>query len=327
MGFVNIAVQGGSALIGAGASIYGNSLMAGAAGEAAGVQTDALGRSSTELRTAGRDALAYLDPYRQYGLNAGSSLQDALYSPEQKMQQLDTQKASLEGEVARLQSQIPKWESYKILTGKNASERRAAEFTAESSAIQQKVAEAQAKLDTFNKTYDSQKASAGKPAQIQESPWYQFQADLLNRSMDRSMSAQGLTGSGAALEERRRGLIELGAGETERQFGRLKGMYDVGANAANVGAGVITGTAQGIANNTTAAGQANAQGIMGVAGANRDMVNGISNAVTGAVGAGLNYSQFSKLIAANAGRTAGTTNNNTMQIQGDKPEYGPITYP
>ena len=76
--------------------------------------------------------------------------------------------------------------------------------------------------------------------------------------------------------------------------------------------------------------QANAQGIMGVAGANRDMVNGISNAVTGAVGAGLNYAQFNKLIAANAGRTAGTagtTNNNTMQIQGDKPEYGPITYP
>jgi len=100
-------------------------------------------------------------------------------------------------------------------------------------------------------------------------------------------------------------LIELGAGETERQFGRLKGMYDVGANAASVGAGTITGTAQGIANNTTAQGQAQAQGIVGVAGANANMVNGIANSVTGAVGAGLNYAQFSKLIAANAGRGGG----------------------
>ena len=232
-----------AAVVAAGAATYAGSQQASAAKDASGTMTDALGRSSTELRAAGKDALAYLDPFRQYGLNAGSSLQDALYSPQQKMQQLDTQKAALEGEVARLQSQVPSWDNYKILTGKNASERRAAEFTAENSAAQQRVAEAQAKLDTFNKTYESQKSSASKPSQIQESPWYQFQADLLNRSMDRSMSAQGLTGSGAALEERRRGLIELGAGETERQFGRLKGMYDVGANAASVGAGTITGTA------------------------------------------------------------------------------------
>lgn len=291
-----------AAVVGAGASIYAGSQQAGAARDASGAMTDAYGRATNVSVAAQRDALSYLDPYRQYGLNAGSSLQDALYSPQQKIQQLDTQRASLEGEVARLQSLVPKWETYGNLTGKNASERKAAEFTAEQNLALQKVAEAQSKLDTFNKQYEVQKAQANQPAaKIQESPWYQFQADLLNRSMDRSMAAQGLTGSGAAMEERRVGLLQLGATETENQFSRLKGLYDVGANAASVGAGVITGTAQSIANNTIGAGQAQAQGYMGVAGANADMAKGVANSLTGAVGQGLNYTQFQNLIAANRG--------------------------
>ena len=299
MSFVAIAV-GGSALLGAGASIYAGSQQASAAAGASAAQQDAANLAAQTSIAGGRDALAYLDPYRQYGLNAGSSLQAALYSPQQQQQQLDTQRASLQSEVDRLKALAPKWETYQILTGKRASERRASMFTQENQIAQQKIAEAEAKLKSFDANLPRLQAQLNQPApKIEASPWYQFQADLLNRSQDRAFAARGLTGSGFEAEERRRGLIELGAGETERQFARLKGLYDVGANAANAGAGAITGTAQSVSNNQLAAGQAQAQGLLGVAGANANAASGVANAATGAVGAGLNYYQFQNLINAN----------------------------
>ncbi len=304
MSFAIVAVAGVSAAVSAGASIYGSTQQASAAKGAAAAQADAYSLANSTTMAGGRDALAYLDPFRQYGLNAGASLQDALYSPEQKTQQLATQRAQLEGEVARLKALAPNWDTYQVLTGKNASERRASLFTAELDTSNRRIAEAQAKLKTFNAQSAAQ--PPGQGASIQASPWYQFQADLLNRSQDRAFAARGLTGSGFEAEERRRGLIELGAGETERQFGRLKGLYDVGANAANAGAGSITGTSQAIANNQIGAGQAQAQGLIGVAGANANAAYGVSNSLNSAVGTGLNYYQFKNLIAANKPTTVPT---------------------
>lgn len=318
MSFVAVATAvGGTALLGAGASIYGGMQQASAAKGASAAQQDAYSLANQTTIAGGRDALAYLDPFRQYGLNAGSSLQQALYSPQQQMQQMDTQKAALQGEVDRLKALAPKWDTYQVLTGKNASERRASMFTQENQIAQQKIAEAQSKLDTFNKQYEMAKTQAAQPAaKIQESPWYQFQADLLNRGMDRSMAAQGLTGSGAALEERRMGLLQLGAQETENQFNRMAHLYDVGANAASTGAGVMTGAAQNIAQNQIASGQAQAQGIMGVAGANAGMATGIANSISGAVGMGLQYNQFENLINANKGSgVAGSNAQNAQRTQ------------
>ena len=308
MSFVAIAI-GGSAVLGAGASIYAGSQQASAAGNAANAQVDAQGRAITTNLAGQSQALAYLDPFRQYGLNAGSSLQAALYSPQQQMQQLDTQKAALEGEVARLQSLAPRWEDQPILTGKNASERRAQNFQTELAQSNAKVREAQAKLETFNKSYETSKAQAQQAGpKIQESPGYQFQADLLGRNMDRFNSARGLTGSGFEAEERRVGLLQLGATETENQFNRLKGIYDVGANASIAGAGAITGTAQNVGNLQVGQGQAQAQGYQGVAGANANAASGVANSATGAIGAGLNYYQFQNLIQSNnAGMTYSST--------------------
>lgn len=296
MAFVAIAI-GGSAAIGAGASIYSGSQMASAAKGASAAQQDAYSLANQTTIAGQRDALAYLDPFRQYGLNAGASLQEALYSPQQRQGQIESQRAALQGEVERLKALAPNWDTYQILTGKNASERRASMFTQENQIAQQKIREAEAKLATFEKQASAQ---SSQPApSIQESPWYQFQADLLSRNMDRAFAARGLTGSGFEAEERRRGLIELGAGETERQFGRLKGLYDVGAQSAQVGAGVVTGAAQTIAQNQVGAGQAQAQGIVGVAGANAGMATGIANSINSNLGLGLNYMQFQSLINAN----------------------------
>jgi hypothetical protein len=135
------------------------------------------------------------------------------------------------------------------------------------------------------------------------------------------MAARGLIGSGFEAEEKRRGLIELGAGETERQFNRLKGMYDVGANVSSQGAGVITGSSQQIAGLQSQYGQAQAQGILGVAGANIGMANGISNSLTGAAGMGLEYMQMEKLINANTPRTNNNDSSNSIRDAWSTPSY------
>jgi len=310
MSFVAVAI-GGSALIGAGASIYSSSQMAGAAKEGSAAQVDALNQAQKTTIAGGMEAQAYLDPFRQTGLNAGTSLQSALYSPEQRQQQIAAQRIQLQGEVDRLTALRPKWESYPILTGPKASERRFSQFTQESQIAVQKIAEAKAKLATFEKQVAAQPA-AGQGPSIQASPWYQFQADLLGRDLDRFNAARGLTGSGFEAEQRRTGLLQLGAQETENQFNRLAHLYDVGANAANAGAGAVTGTSQSLANLQVGAGQAQAAGIQGVAGANANLVSGIANSVTGAVGAGLNYLQFKNLIAANKPLPTGTVRDPVM---------------
>lgn len=314
MSFVAIAI-GGAALVGAGASIYGGSQMSSASKKAADrsatAQGDAFNRSITTAQAGQAQAIAYLDPFRQYGLNAGSSLQQALYSPDQQRRQQVDQRLQLEGEIARLQSSLPKLSSYVVSPGKKYQTRKQTAYQMETNAINKQIAQAQSKLETFDKRVSANPVNESGP-QIEASPWYQFQADLLGRTQDRAFAARGLTGSGFEAEERRRGLIELGAGETERQFGRLKGLYDVGANASSVGAGSITGTAQSIANNQVAAGQAQAQaqaqGLYGVAGANANTATGVANSVTGAIGTGLNYAQFQSLIAANNTRPPAGTN-------------------
>jgi hypothetical protein len=149
--------------------------------------------------------------------------------------------------------------------------------------------------------------------EMQESPWYKFQSELLGRNMDRFFAARGLTGSGFEAEERRRGLIELGAGETERQYSRLFNMYGTGANAANAGAGALTGTSQGMANMQVGAGNAQAQGIIGSNNAITNAITGGTNAASGAVGSYLNYQMFQNLMAKNqpvapSGGTAGVVN-------------------
>src|ERR1700675_811066 len=120
MSFAIVAVAGVGAAVSAGASIYGSTQQDSAAKGAAAAQQDAMSHATQTTLAGGRGALAYLDPFRQYGLNAGLSLQDALYSPEQKTQQIATQRAKLQGEVDRQKALAPKWETYQMLSGKGA---------------------------------------------------------------------------------------------------------------------------------------------------------------------------------------------------------------
>jgi hypothetical protein len=302
MSWVAVAI-GGSALLAGGTSAMTGIMGSNSAKDASAAQQDAANRGITTLQAGQRDALNYLDPFRQFGLNAGYTLQDSMYSPEQRAAQMDQQRLQYTAEVDRLKALIPKWETYQTFTGKNASERRRDAFTAEYNTALQKVAEAESKLSSFNKQAELMQAQAAsgvnKMPEMQESPWYKFQSELLGRNMDRFFAARGLTGSGFEAEERRRGLIELGAGETERQYSRLFNMYGTGANAANAGAGALTGTSQGMANMQVGAGNAQAQGIIGSNNAITNAITGGTNAATGAVGSFLNYQMFQDLMAKN----------------------------
>jgi hypothetical protein len=71
----------------------------------------------------------------------------------------------------------------------------------------------------------------------------------------------------------------------------------VGAQTAQTGASVITGTATNLANQQIGMGNAQAEGILGVAGANRDMVNGISNSINSSAGMYLVNKQWNTFAA------------------------------
>lgn len=55
-----------------------------------------------------------------------------------------------------------------------------------------------------------------EPGDFSGSPLFQFQKDELNRALDSELAAQGLSGSGAAIEAKRRGMTDLMGRETER---------------------------------------------------------------------------------------------------------------
>lgn len=88
--------------LGAGGSIWSGLLGSNAAKEAEALQSNAYMSSRNTLQQGQVDALNYLDPFRQLGLNVGGSFQDALYSSEQWLNQIADQRAQLQREVDRL---------------------------------------------------------------------------------------------------------------------------------------------------------------------------------------------------------------------------------
>lgn len=332
MAWVAVAI-GGSAAVGAGAGIYGGMQQSKAAKKAANAQSDAM-RLGIQQQQAGKaEALNYLDPVRQWGLNAGSTLQSMLYSPEQLRAQQQSELLRLQGDVATLKDKemtFDEWhrERGAQYTGGKGLKRSRGAHAAYSANLTQQMTDAQGKLNLYQQqsALQNEQAAQGGP-EIEASPWYKFQAELFSRNEDRANSARGLTGSGFEAEARRVGMLQLGGEETERQFGRLYQMLGIGANAAAQGAGVITGTAQGVSNLQVGIGQAQAQGYMGVAGGNASAASGVANSITGSVGAGLHYSQMQNLINANrpaapvAGSSAGATPGSSYPIGATKGFY------
>lgn len=107
------------------------------------------------------------------------------------------------------------------------------------------------------------------------SPDYAFAKQQGETELDRMLTKNGMFDSGAALK----GAQRFGQGLATQQFGnyfnRLMSLSQLGAGAAQSGAGLAQGAGQGIANTQMGLGQAQASGVVGSANA---LSGGISNA-------------------------------------------------
>lgn len=297
MTWVAVAV-GGSALIGAGGSIFSGMMQSNAAKEAAGLTGDANMRGLETLRDGQAQALRLMSPFIGRGNNAGDTLSRLFVSPQERQRQSDLQRTRLQSEVDRL-SQAGDWNAFPILTGKNASERRASMFTEQENARTTKLRAAQSALSEFDKLA-AVDAAAGQGGEIEASPLYEWQRDVGTKYLDRSLAKKGLSKSGEGMKVLGDFVRGLGAEESDRQVGRLMGMYTTGANAATGAANVFGAFAPAVAGAQMQQGQAQAQGVLGAGQATANMVAGVTNAATSAVGMGLQYNQMNNLINRNS---------------------------
>ena len=289
----------GAAAIGAGGSIYSGMVQSDAAKRSAGLMSDANRQAEAGLNDRMQQSLSLLAPFLQIGRQSGDTLSMLSVSPAERQRQIGTERSRLQSEVERL-SVGGNWASFPNLTGPMASERKAAMFNEQEYGRQQELAKAQSALSAFDKEVEAGNAISDQP--IEASPLYQWQLEQGTKYMDRSLAKKGLSKSGEGMKVLGDFVRGLGAEEADRQYGRLMGLYTTGANAASSSAQVLGAFAPQIAGTQIGQGQARAQGVLGSGEATANMISGVTNSVTGAVGMGLQYSQMNKLIESNSMR-------------------------
>lgn len=298
MSFVAVAI-GTSAAVGVGGSLASGVMSRNAAKEGAALTADAAMRAERGLTDRSDQALDFLQPYRDIGVNAGNSLAFASVSPQERARQAALQQADLEAEVQKL-SQGTDWASFPILTGKNASERRAAQFSEVENARVSKLRDAQGRLDALKRQAAVNDKFGDSANTFTESPAFKFQSEIGGELMDRKLSSMGLSKSGAGAEILRRFVTGLTAEESDRQTNRLQGLFQVGANASSNMASTLSNFAPPIANTQIQQGQAQAAGVLGGTEAMVNGITGATNAVTGAAATGANYSLANALVSRNS---------------------------
>lgn len=301
MTWLAVAV-GGSAALGAGGSIWSGMIQRDAAKDAAALQSDASFRGQQTLRDSQALALSLLAPFLGRGNAAGDTLSRLLVSPKERQRQSALERTRLQSDVERL-SVAGDWNAFPILTGKNASERRASLFTEQEANRKNQLGAAQAKLSEFDKLA-AVDAAAGTDGEIEASTLYEWQRDVGTKYLDRSLAKKGLSKSGEGMKVLGDFVRGLGAEESERQVGRLMGMHTMGANAANNTANVLGAFGPQMAGMQVQQGQAEAQGILGAGQATSNMITGVANAITSGVGGFMQYDTFQSLMNRNNNRSA-----------------------
>lgn len=131
---------------------------------------------------------------------------------------------------------------------------------------------------------------------LSEDPGYAFRMSEGLKALDRSAAARGGLMSGSALKAAERFGQDYASQEYQNAYNRALTKYNTTASLAGVGqtaTNALTGAAGNLGNNLanlqygsgTSAGAARASGYMGM-----------SNALTGAIGTGLNYYQNQNLL-------------------------------
>jgi hypothetical protein len=131
---------------------------------------------------------------------------------------------------------------------------------------------------------------------LQMDPGYQFRLSEGMKALDRQAAARGGLISGGALKAAQRYGQDLGSQEFGAAYNRLAGLADVGPRAAGVMSGLGQNFAGQYGQNLMAGGQAAAQGMLGAGSARASGYIGGANALTGALGQYLNYTQNQNLM-------------------------------
>jgi hypothetical protein len=316
-------LMGGGGLLQAGGSIASGIIGGNAAEDAAAAQMDALLRSQNFLQGQQNQGLNLLQPFMSSGMQARDFLSAALYGPEAFTAQRSVERARLEQQVKNLESE---WggdsngvlqrvnQRTGVLTGRNASERRHAMMTEQIQKGKEELERARSSLASFDaetgaldKFSGAMREQFNKP--MEESPHYKFQLEMGNRNLSRQLAARGQQNSGAGLELLSRFTQSLGAEESlmhyqrqQDQINRLMQLFGSGQQAAVAGGNLLTSFAGPIASTITQQGQAQAQGILGRAQSQQQMIGGVGNAITGGIGSFLNFDmtqQMMNLLARN----------------------------
>lgn len=297
MTWVAVGVVGVSAAVGAGGSIYSGMVQSDAAKRSAGLMSDANMNAEAGLDARMRQSLSLLAPFLHLGRQSGDTLARLSVSPAERQRQTQIERSRLQSEVERL-SVGGNWADFPNLTGPMASERKATMFQDQEYGRKQELAKAQAALNAFDKETEAGNAISDQP--IEASPLYQWQLEQGTKYMDRSLAKKGLSKSGEGMKVLGDFVRGLGAEESDRQYGRLMGLYSTGASAASGSASVLGAFAPQIAGTQIGQGTARANGVMGSGEATANMIAGVTNSMTSAIGIGLQYNQMNQLINRNS---------------------------
>lgn len=268
--------------VGAGLNVLGGFMGQDAANSAQGAMMSQIEMAQAASRAAAQNAASMFSPYQLYGSSALSFLQNRLLSGAERQMASISQRNSLEAEIQRL-GQETDWNSMPILTGANASERRASMWQQMEMDRKQQLAAAQAKLTAFDKEQSAlapyqaaldaqmdetrgrinnaldlvaQSSNFNLPqslSQLREDmmndPVFKFRQETGERAINRAAAARGNFLSGAAIASIGDFNNQLTADETDRYFNRLITEKNAQLQAAVGGLGALTSANQLDVNN------------------------------------------------------------------------------
>jgi hypothetical protein len=250
MSGVAIAI-GGAAVVGAGAGIGGAMLQSSAAKQAAAGSLSQLDIANWNAQNNLKYLQELYAPFISAGTNALSVLTRRTYTAAERQASTSQQRISLESKIAQL-SKPTDWNTFPILVGEKASERRAALFHQTEHDRRQQLAAAQAELETFNKTQsdlapvyakmdeendrrfsrisssldtiaklsDIPSSLADIREELQNDPVYQFRVAEGERALNRAAAAKGTFFSGAAMKQLSDFSLALTGEETDKYINR-----------------------------------------------------------------------------------------------------------
>ena len=317
IGWAGVAVIGGVAAAGAGASIYGANKAAGAAKDAARMQSQANDKAMAQQSAQFAEIQKLLAPYIQAGSpNLTSPYIQGGNAALQQMQNF----AGL-GSLPLQQQRISDLQQTFPATTKALEDKRAKELAdLQKSFLTEKISkkEQQTAIDSFNKETaqklnDLQNSFSGQIRNIQNDPKYaQLNQQAQRQAIQgveqgplyQELARQGedaILQNASATGGLRGGNVQAALGQfrpqllnslIEQQYSKLAGLTGLGANASqnllNIGQASAAGVGAAGQNSATAMsnllasqGQAQAAGVIGQANAQAQGAAGIANAIGG----------------------------------------------